>query len=116
MKMKIPVSIMLIDQASLSLAFPTRRSLLRDMNLQAILDIETGKDTWPTEKGVVNFCDCGRYKLSNERSLPLLAMVGRLDIDCIPKIPHELRDAEFITLQPIEKHDPIGIWPKDRSL
>ncbi|KIX07821.1 uncharacterized protein Z518_02475 [Rhinocladiella mackenziei CBS 650.93] len=39
-----------------------------------------------------------------------------LDIDHIPKVPQELQDAGFTNISMIQKHVPVGPWPREKSL
>ncbi|EXJ84138.1 hypothetical protein A1O3_04805 [Capronia epimyces CBS 606.96] len=44
------------------------------------------------------------------------AALVHLDIDHIPKVPEELERAGFVSVEFVQKHVPVGTWPKDKSL
>ncbi|EXJ78794.1 hypothetical protein A1O1_09196 [Capronia coronata CBS 617.96] len=44
------------------------------------------------------------------------AALINLDIDHIPKVPDELERAGFTNVTFVQKHVPVGTWPKDKSL
>jgi hypothetical protein len=65
-----------------------------------------GDDTFPPDSFTRKWLD-ELHRTAN--------LIG-LDIDHIEKVPEELAAAGFTNIKIVQKHVPVGTWPKDKSL